>query len=247
MQCQICEAANQPGEIRHCRKCGMQWCADCCPVQEDPSAPTESKCPFCRADHFDAIPKQSLDYENPDEAVNFRDVGEWINLISERNILPAHHLFRGGTIKAIRDPKVISSPKTIFCLQKGPDPDLPGVTNVHFPISNEYEKYNTSLPEVRSWLRDVIQTIERGIDFPLYIHCLSVRDRTGVVVAALLKICGAEPEHIIEEYHLSIGTEKRNHIAITLNGFADIDAYFKEIDLDRIRALLKAGGRDCPF
>jgi hypothetical protein len=54
----------------------------------------------------------------------------------------------------------------------------------------------------------------------------------------LLKICGAEPEHIIEEYHLSIGTEKRNHIEITLNGFADLDSYFSGIDLEKIRASL---------
>ncbi len=92
---------------------------------------------------------------------------------------------------------------------------------------------------MRRWLRSIVRTIEQGIDFPLYIHCLSGRDRTGVVVATLLKICGAQPEHIIEEYHLSIGTEKRNHIEITLEGIADLHRYFDGINLSKVRVSLQ--------
>lgn len=183
--------------------------------------------------------KQNLDYSNPDAAVNFRDVGEFINLISRRGVIPPSRVYRGGTIKAITNPAVIGSPKTILCLQKGADHALHGVTNFHFPISNDYEKYNTELPEVRAWLREIVMTVEKGIEFPLYIHCLSGRDRTGVVVAALLKICGVKDEHIIEEYHLSLGTETRKHISTTLKGFADIGSYFTAIDLDAVRRQLQ--------
>ena len=184
--------------------------------------------------------KQNLDYSNPDEAVNFRDVGEFINLISGREVIPPKKLYRGGTIKAINNPAVIGSPRTIFCLQKGPDPALPGIRNQHFPISNDYEKYNTEFPEVRAWLREIILTIEQGIDFPLYVHCLSGRDRTGVVVAALLKICGVSDEHIIEEYHLSIGTEKRNHIHTALEGLSNIKQYFHGINLAAVQHTLQS-------
>jgi protein-tyrosine phosphatase len=110
---------------------------------------------------------------------------------------------------------------------------------VHFPISNDYEKYHTTLPEVRMWLKTIVRTVESGIDFPLYVHCLSGRDRTGVVVAALLKICGVQDKHIVEEYHLSIGTEKRDHIHITLEGFAELRSYFSGIDLARVKGLLQ--------
>jgi protein-tyrosine phosphatase len=195
--------------------------------------------------------KHNLDYTNPKMAVNFRDVGEFINLIvAERaclkstgvEILPEKKVFRGGTIKAIFDPAVIGNPKTIFCLQKGGDHSFPNVCNRHFPISNDYEKYNTFLPEVKKWLNSIIKTVESGIEFPLYIHCLSGRDRTGVVVAALLKICGATEDDIIEEYCLSIGTEteeRRNHIKMALEGFRDMDAYFKGINLENVKSILK--------
>jgi len=182
--------------------------------------------------------KRNLDYTNPNEAVNFRDVGEYINLISGKTILPAGTVFRGGTIKAIVNPSVIGNPKTIFCLQKSPDNPLPGIHDLHFPISNDYEKYDTSIPEVRTWLKAIVRTIESGIEFPLYIHCLSGRDRTGVVVAALLKICGADDEDIIEEYNLSLGTENRNHLHVTLEGFRILDKHFNGIDLAKIKAVL---------
>jgi protein-tyrosine phosphatase len=149
--------------------------------------------------------KQNLDYTNPDEAVNFRDFGEFINLISGRTILPAGRVFRGGTIKAIADPLKIGNPKTIFCLQKGADHPLPGICNQHFPISNDREKYDTSAPEVRTWLKTILRTLESGIEFPLYVHCLSGRDRTGVVVAALLKVSGADEECIDAETRFVFG------------------------------------------
>lgn len=183
--------------------------------------------------------KKNLDYTNPDMAVNFRDVGEYINLIAEQYILPEKHLFRGGTVKNINDPTVIGNPKTIFNLQKGPDHFLPGVKNYHFPISNDYEKYNTSNHEVRSWLRNIIKTIESGIEFPLYVHCLSGRDRTGVVIATLLRICGVSSIYIIEEYHISIGTEKTDHINMALEGITDLDRYFRGINLSKVRDSLQ--------
>jgi protein-tyrosine phosphatase len=195
--------------------------------------------------------KQNLDYMNPKQAVNFRDVGVFINLIVAENkipgafgeiIIPEKRLFRGGTIKAIYEPAVIGNPKTIFCLQKGPDHPLSGVCNVHFPISNDYEKYNTYLPEVQRWLKAIFKTIEEGLEFPLYIHCLSGRDRTGVLVAAILKTCGVADDAIIEEYHLSIGTESadyHNKIRTALEGFQDLNHYFKGIDLARVKSILK--------
>jgi protein-tyrosine phosphatase len=183
--------------------------------------------------------KHNLDYTDPSAAVNFRDVGLFINLISGRALLPERRLLRGGTVKWLQDLSTIGRPRTIFCLQGSADDQHPQVCNHHFPIANDIEKYDTSRSEVRTWLRDIARTVESGnIEFPLYVHCLSGRDRTGIVVAALLKICGADDEHIVEEYQLSVGAESPDPIRLALAGMRDLATYFKGVDLEQVRAVL---------
>jgi protein-tyrosine phosphatase len=166
-------------------------------------------------------------------------VGLFINLIAGRVVLPERRLLRGGTVKWLQDLVAIGQPKTMFCLQGSADEQHPEVRNHHFPIANDIEKYDTSRSEVRTWLRGIVCTVESGgIEFPLYVHCLSGRDRTGIVVAALLKICGAEDEHIVEEYRLSVGAENPEPIRLALAGLGDLTNYFNGVDLDRVRAVL---------
>ena len=126
-----------------------------------------------------------LDYTNPDAAVNFRDVGEFINLIAAERVLPEQRVFRGGTIKSLRSAAVIGNPRTIFNLQKGPDRETPGVRNCHFPISNDHEKYHTASPEVRAWLRQIVQTVEDGIEsrFPRVSWWFSAPTLRGFVLS----------------------------------------------------------------
>lgn len=61
---------------------------------------------------------------------------------------------------------------------------------------------------------------------PILIHCRSGKDRTGVIVAAVLKLLGYPDEAILEEYHLSQGLERPSAalpslLQSTLNGFRD--------------------------
>lgn len=58
--------------------------------------------------------KENLDYTDPENVVNFRDVGEYINLISGTQMMPVGKLYRGGTIKYIKDGRPIKNPRTIF-------------------------------------------------------------------------------------------------------------------------------------
>jgi protein-tyrosine phosphatase len=183
--------------------------------------------------------KQNLDYTDPSAAVNFRDAGTFINMIAGRTVLPEQRLLRGGTVKWLQDLAAIGQPRTIFCLQGSPDGEQAQVCSHHFPIANGIEKYDTSTPAVRTWLRNIVRTIESGeIEFPLYVHCLSGRDRTGIVIAALLKICGVDDQHIEEEYLLSIGADSPEPIRLALAGMRDLTNYFKGVDLDRVRAVL---------
>lgn len=179
-----------------------------------------------------------LDYWNPKQVVNFRDIGEFVNLISEKEMLPVKRIYRGGTVRYINSASVIENPKTVFNLQKGEDPGFPDIDVYHFPISNDYEKYETAVPEVRAWLRSVVRTVEQGIRYPLYIHCHSGKDRTGVAVAALLLILGIPEPVIIEEYLLSEGEVCETRIRTAIEGMRDLNRYFDGTDLETVRKYL---------
>ena len=111
--------------------------------------------------------------------------------------------------------------------------------NFHFPISRDYEKYETNTPEVREWLRNVIRTVESGIDYPLYVHCYSGKDSTAVIVAALLLILGVETRSIVQEYLLSDGKVNEKCITVAIEGMGDVNRYFSGIDLGRVRQELR--------
>jgi protein-tyrosine phosphatase len=80
-----------------------------------------------------------------------------------------------------------------------------------------------------------VRTIESGVSYPLYVHCLSGRDRTGVVIAAMLTIVGFSKEQVLEEYFLSEGMEDRDQIYIAMAGFSQLENYFSGIDLTKVR------------
>lgn len=167
--------------------------------------------------------------------VNFRDVGESLELIAHSCVFPMNKLLRGGKIDFITNIASIKNPATILNLRRGPDPqDLPA-TYIHFPASNDLEKYETSQREVRRWLNDVVSCFgDPETQYPVLVHCTSGKDRTGVVVAALLTIVGIDRSMIIEEYLLSEGEVKSDWIETALDGFADPVKYFDRVDLNAV-------------
>lgn len=171
-----------------------------------------------------------LDYSSG--CVNFRDVGESLELIADSPIFPTRKLFRGGKIEFVTNAAKIQHPATILNLSRGVDPqDIPAIY-AHFPASNDLEKYDTSNREVRRWLNEIVAFIgQPETQFPVLIHCTSGKDRTGVVVAALLTIAGIDRSIIIEEYLLSDGNVQPNWIEMALDGFADPVSYFNRVDL----------------
>jgi protein-tyrosine phosphatase len=78
-----------------------------------------------------------------------------------------------------------------------------------------------------------------NLKYPILIHCLSGKDRTGIVVAALLLILGLNENEIKEEYLLSEGEVKLELIQKSLDGMKNLEKYFDRIDIKKIRANIK--------
>ena len=175
-----------------------------------------------------------LDYT--DGCVNFRDIGGYVNLILEAQVLPEGKLFRGGSIDYVEHLEEIGQARSIINLRNGADYQSFAVDYYHFPMSNKIEKYDTTQKEVRLWLNTILKVFEDpDLQFPILIHCLSGKDRTGIVVAALLLVLGIDQNIIQEEYLLSVGEVKLEWIQQSLQGMQAIDRYFNRVDLDKIR------------
>lgn len=100
------------------------------------------------------------------------------------------------------------------------------------------EKYETEQREVRVWLNRVVAAVAAAPGTPILVHCTSGKDRTGIVVAALLSILGVPREAIVEEYLLSDGEVRREWIERALEGFRHLEAYFDRVDLPAVRQVL---------
>jgi protein-tyrosine phosphatase len=176
----------------------------------------------------------SLDYTTG--CVNFRDVGQYINLIAGVPLIPLNRILRGGKTDYVHDADDIGAPGTIINLRRSKDHSLFGAAGYYFPIDNSVEVYDTRLDNVRHWLNDVVETFEtRALAYPVLIHCTSGKDRTGVVVAALLRILGMSDAIIVEEYLLSAGEVHEEYIRKALNGIGDPAVYFRRISLETVR------------
>lgn len=181
--------------------------------------------------------KMTLDYTSG--CVNFRDAGAFVNLIADERLMAEGRLYRGGKLNYVDDLSAIENPASVINLRRGPDFQAFDVDYYHFPISNDYEKYNTSVKEVRLWLNEIVRLFESDeLKFPVLIHCTSGKDRTGIVIAALLKIAAIPEQVIVEEYLLSNGEIQEAWIRHALDGMRDIAKYF-----DRVADLKKVASR----
>lgn len=175
-----------------------------------------------------------LDYTNG--CVNFRDLGEYINLIIGEDKFEEKILFRGGSIDHVKTLDEIGNPASIINLRNGEDYQVFDVDYYHFPMANKVEKYDTSQKEVRQWLNKIIRLFENPeLKYPVLIHCLSGKDRTGIVIAAVLLILGYDQGTIMEEYLFSEGEVKAELIQQAMDGIQPLDKYFGQANIQIIR------------
>ena len=167
---------------------------------------------------------------------NFRDVGMSLELVTGTSIFPTGRLLRGGRIDDITDLTEIGGAATIINLRHHPDAETLGSVHLQFPAPNNQENYETAAGVTAKWLVEVMQTFaDTSTELPVLVHCRSGKDRTGIVVAAVLAICGIDRRAIIDEYLLSDGEVRIEWIEAALDGFADLEHYFRRVDLEAVR------------
>ncbi|MEZ4302121.1 MAG: tyrosine-protein phosphatase [Polyangiaceae bacterium] len=142
--------------------------------------------------------------------VNYRDVGEALGLWLEPSPVPEGRLLRGGKFDQLAGVEDLGNPRTILNLRRGPDPrHMAEVAYLHVAAANDQENYDTTHKGVRAWLGKVLEVLaDPGTAWPVYLHCTSGRDRTGIVVAAALSLIEVPRSVIVEEFLLSDGAEQ---------------------------------------
>jgi protein-tyrosine phosphatase len=149
---------------------------------------------------------------------NFRDVGATVNAFAGSTLLRERALLRGGKLDFVDDLESIGSPRFIVNLRRGPDPDL-GVPTVQLAADDRLENYSTDDPAVRRWVTQVLDALtSTSADTPVLVHCAAGRDRTGVVIAAVLTSLGIPDELIVADYLMSDGVKSEAPIGAALAG-----------------------------
>jgi len=150
---------------------------------------------------------------------NFRDVGEALGLWLESPPLASGRLFRGGRFDTLASLDDLGNPKTILNLRRGPDPVHLGVARLHVPAPDNLENYKTDLRRVADWVRSVVWSLTADrTQWPVYVHCTCGRDRTGVIIAAVLLALDVPTSVVVDEYLLSEGSD-RALITRAIDGF----------------------------
>lgn len=118
--------------------------------------------------------------------------------------LAAGLLYRGGKLDPLMGPALAAPVRTVINQRSGPDMPLAGVRMIHLPAPGGLDRYDTVLRPCRAWVRRVVaQLVDPTMPWPVYVHCASGRDRTGVIVAAALLAIGDDRTIAEQEYQLS--------------------------------------------
>lgn len=191
-----------------------------------------------------------MNYDHDWRPRNFRDVGESLRSLGV-DLIPAGRLYRGGEFDVLCDSQqihCIGTPTTILNIRAKPDNTsvFPSTRFIHMPTKNGPRDYDTSSREVKTWIRDVLTQLSslNAQDYPLFIHCRSGKDRTGIIVGILLILVGVPLEIVVQEYLLSKeGKISEQSIRAALDPFSTerkISAQCKKTNLQKIKQCLLA-------
>jgi protein-tyrosine phosphatase len=167
------------------------------------------------------------------QPINFRDVGEMLGLWLDPSPIPTGRLLRGGRFDVMMTAADLGAPRSILNLRRGPDPGhLEGVRHLHVPAEDDVENYDARQRRVRVWLGKALSALASPeVAGPVYVHCTSGRDRTGVVIAAALLAIDVPRAVVAEEYMLSEGADRAS-IELAIDGILE---WLPSIEADRMR------------
>lgn len=171
---------------------------------------------------------------------NYRDAGRFVNLLSMHEPLQTGSLLRSGNLNAVAKLEEMGNPRLVVNLTQDlrklpPSDSGQSVDLLHFPKPDNQDVYNLKSRVNQKWLVEVLQSVAQfEPSGPVWIHCNAGKDRTGVVIAALLKACGIEDELICEEYSLSQGKLYSNEFKTALG---QMDAVIKQLSDEEVATL----------
>lgn len=168
-----------------------------------------------------------------DKIVNFRDVGASLAELGWARLVPGR-LYRGGRLHKIERHQELLGIPTILNLRPQKNARPFPATWLRAPAPNSLEVYDTAARPTRTWLNKAVSMLARA-QVPVYVHCTSGKDRTGVVVAATLLALGAPADIICEEYLLSQGDVDARLMCQAIEGIGDAERYLRKVDLEQLR------------
>ena len=138
---------------------------------------------------------------------NFRDVGMTVNALAGTELMKPQTLYRGGSIWTVSKPSEIANIRTIVNLTRGGDPSIPKTQQVHVPAPHSVDIYAMNKGHNLKWIASVLEALtSEELQLPVLVHCVAGKDRTGLVIAAVLVLCGVPEEVIEKDYLTSSGT-----------------------------------------
>mmetsp|Transcript_38061 Transcript_38061/g.65273 ORF Transcript_38061/g.65273 Transcript_38061/m.65273 type:complete len:194 (-) Transcript_38061:23-604(-) len=191
-----------------------------------------------------------MDYDKDWRPRNFRDVSVSLESLGN-NTVKGNMVYRGGEFDVLfmaAQHECIGNPKTILNVRAQADKlDTFGdkeIRFIHYPTKNGPRDYDTTNRQIRIWLRDVITCIcsLKEQDYPLYIHCRSGKDRTGIVIGVILLLLDIPLDIVVKEYLCSkTGSVSESQIRHALCPFdtpKTLKEAFKKCDIANLRRCL---------
>jgi len=135
--------------------------------------------------------------------LNYRDVGLCLERLGCSQVLRRGRLYRCGDIER-QSWDALGRPLTIINLRNHDNDkflEKHGVVYHKVGKAKEHDCFDVKDKHVRAWLAQVLSILgDSKTQYPVLVHCRSGKDRTGIVIACVLKILGVDDDVVKKEF-----------------------------------------------